>query len=129
MTGAKALDTGVWIDFLRGDTNVQKKAADTGRMLLPFPVLGELMLGAERSSDPSRQHMLVDTVLEACELIMPTPNVCRRYAKVKASLWSKGKPIPENDIWIAACALECQTALVARDPHFREVDGLEVEVW
>ena len=41
----------------------------------------------------------------------------------------KGRPIPENDIWIAALALQHTLVLVSRDAHFREVENLELEVW
>lgn len=129
MTGGKALDTGIWVEYLRGDAGIQEHVRNTERLLLPFAVLGELLLGAERSHDPSKQRSLVDAIAEACVLILPTANVCRRYAEVKSALWSKGKPIPENDIWIAACALESGVELVARDAHFHEVEGLQIAVW
>jgi tRNA(fMet)-specific endonuclease VapC len=38
-------------------------------------------------------------------------------------------PIPENDLWIAACALQYGFVLVSRDGHFEYVEGLEVEAW
>lgn len=53
----------------------------------------------------------------------------RRYGEVKNGLRQKGRPIPENDIWIAAIALQYDLTLVARDVHFGEVDGLKVEAW
>jgi len=47
----------------------------------------------------------------------------------KNGLKIKGKPIPENDIWIAAIALEHELTLVTRDSHFEEVEHLKLEVW
>lgn len=41
----------------------------------------------------------------------------------------KGRPIPDNDIWIAALADQHQLILVSRDQHFNEVDGLQIEKW
>ena len=53
----------------------------------------------------------------------------RRYGEVKNGLRQKGRPVPKNDIWIAAIALQNDLTLVARDAHFREVEGLRVEAW
>jgi len=51
------------------------------------------------------------------------------YARIKNDLRLKGKPIPENDIWIAALALQHGLILATRDAHFGEVDGLTVVRW
>jgi tRNA(fMet)-specific endonuclease VapC len=48
---------------------------------------------------------------------------------IKASLRRKGKPIPENDIWIAAIALQHDLIGATRNIHFNEVDGLSTERW
>ncbi len=51
------------------------------------------------------------------------------YGNIRDALRSKGRPIPENDIWIAAVALQHGLPLATRDDHFKEVDGLRVENW
>ena len=51
------------------------------------------------------------------------------YAVIKNSLHEKGQPIPENDIWIAAIALQHDITLVTRDVHFRQVDYLRTDTW
>lgn len=48
------------------------------------------------------------------------------YALTKANLFKKGKPIPENDIWIAAITLHHNLPLYTFDKHFREIDGLQL---
>ncbi len=50
-------------------------------------------------------------------------------AKFKGGLHEKGRPIPENDIWIAAIARQHDLTLVSRDVHFGEVENLKVESW
>ncbi len=129
MIGARVLDTETWIAFLRGDEAVTKKVDQTERLLLPFAVLGELLLGVERSRRPEVQRQRVEAIVAACEFVPPTPPVCRRYARIKSLLMSKGRPIPENDIWIAACALESGAPLVSGDLHFKEIDDLQIETW
>ena len=53
----------------------------------------------------------------------------KHYGKIKAELKKKGKPIPENDIWIAALATQHNSTLVTRDKHFKNIDGLQVVSW
>ena len=53
----------------------------------------------------------------------------RQYGEIKESLRAKGRPIPENDIWIAAIAFQYQLSLVTRDQHFSEIKGLAIKTW
>ncbi len=50
-----------------------------------------------------------------------------RYGEIKNLLKEKGKPIPENDIWIAAIAKEHNLVLITKDKHFRLVD--DIKIW
>lgn len=52
-----------------------------------------------------------------------------RYGEVKNKLRFKGKTLPENDMWIAAIALQYNLTLVTRDAHFREVENLQIVTW
>ena len=51
------------------------------------------------------------------------------YGQIKVQLRTKGRPIPENDIWIAATAMQHGLTLVTRDRHFQEIDGLALATW
>ena len=53
----------------------------------------------------------------------------RQYGIIKNQLRTRGKPIPENDIWIAAMAKQYQLTLVTRDNHFQHIHGLVIEQW
>ena len=55
--------------------------------------------------------------------------VAREYGRLKNDLWAKGRPLPENDIWIAAVASHHNLILATRDRHFREVEGLAIAMW
>ena len=52
-----------------------------------------------------------------------------QYGIVKNKLLDKGKPIPENDIWIAAVAMQNNLIFVTRDGHFSEIEDLKFEKW
>ncbi|MBE9080209.1 PIN domain-containing protein [Romeria aff. gracilis LEGE 07310] len=56
-------------------------------------------------------------------------DTARQYGEVKNRLRAKGRPLPENDIWIAALALQYGTTLVTRDAHFQQVAGLRTVPW
>ena len=56
-------------------------------------------------------------------------NTAQFYGSIVASLYKKGKPIPINDVWIAAIALQHGLTLVTRDKHFSEIEGLIIESW
>jgi tRNA(fMet)-specific endonuclease VapC len=56
-------------------------------------------------------------------------NTAKFYGSIKAALRKKGKPIPENDIWIAAIAQQYDLILITRDNHFSEIDNLNTELW
>ena len=62
-------------------------------------------------------------------LLSPGATTAEHYGRIRAQLAQSGTPIPENDIWIAALALEHQLPLAARDAHFDRVTGLQVLNW
>ena len=92
-------------------------------------VVGELVFGAEKSSNSKANRVRIDALIELCPVVPHDLEVAYRYGAAKAVLQKKGKPIPENDLWIAACALRHDLILAARDSHFGYVDGLQVEDW
>ena len=57
-------------------------------------------------------------------LVPVTWTTADRYSRVWIALRRKGKPIPTNDVWLAAHALETGAELISRDPHFEHVGGL-----
>jgi predicted nucleic acid-binding protein len=67
----------------------------------------------------------VGTLVRRCRVLEITANTAAVYARLRLGLKSKGKPIPENDLWIAAICVEHQVPLATLDAHFDVVDGLE----
>jgi tRNA(fMet)-specific endonuclease VapC len=69
-------------------------------------------------------------VLERAAAVLGCDAVtAQQYGRIKNDLRSKGRPIPENDIWIAAVAVQHGLTVVSRDDHFAEVTDLPREVW
>ena len=65
----------------------------------------------------------------SCPLVAIDGLSALHYGTVRTQLKRKGRPIPENDIWIAACAFQHGLILVTRDGHFEDVEGLPFESW
>ena|SRR5437016_10539260 len=71
----------------------------------------------------------IDDLAASSALLGCNLDTSRHYGRIKNDLRAKGRPIPENDIWIAAVAQQHGLTLVSRDIHFSEVDTLTLEVW
>ena len=62
-------------------------------------------------------------------MLCPDEAVAEEYGRVKGELASQGTPIPDNDIWVAAAAIQRGLPLVARDRHFDHIARLTVLDW
>jgi len=123
------LDTSAVIAHLRGRIDVLGLTNPAEPLFLPLVALGELYKGAEKSAHSTHNRQLVDDFLQIAALLYPDSATAECYAKAAVALEAKGQVIPENDLWIAAVALECDMPLATRDAHFQRVDGLTVIPW
>jgi len=128
-SGDVLLDTSVVIPYFRGDAAIGAQVRATSALFLPQTVLGELYCGAHLSRNPAKHLATIQTFLAAVALLSPGLATAECYGRIRAQLARAGTPIPENDIWIAALALEHQLPLAARDAHFDLVVGLPVFKW
>jgi tRNA(fMet)-specific endonuclease VapC len=130
MTGSNILlDTNIVIELFKGNPAVAAHFQSYQSAKIPFAVLGELYLGAYRSSNPIKHLKQVNDFSAKCNVLHADNNTANNYTLIKTALLNKGKPIPENDMWIAAVARQHQLNLVTRDKHFNEIDGLSIEHW
>lgn len=60
------------------------------------------------------------------EILSITDSTADFYATIYANLRRKGRPIPTNDMWIAASAMECGAILITRDQHFAHIENLRL---
>lgn len=129
MSGRYVVDTNVVIAFLNGDEEIAGYMEESDEILLSVMVLGELLYGACRSTRYAENREKVMAFSERCRILEIDGKVTEKYAEIRAALAEKGRPIPENDIWIAASCLSEDAILVSRDQHFEEIDDLDCEVW
>ena len=129
-TGSVLLDTSIIIDYLRKrDWELVRQLESAGELFLPLVALGELLFGAHKSKQKERTLDDVANFVQVCTIVEPDEVTADLYGQIKASLDSRRTPIPQNDIWIAASALEHDLPLATRDQHFSKVAGLAVLDW
>lgn len=119
-----ALDTSVAIDVLAAKADA-RLLSSVSEHLLPTPVVGELRYGALNSRKAAENLSKVEALVTRCVVLNVTVVTAEVYAELRLALRQKGKPIPENDLWIAALCVEHQVPLAAFDAHFDAIDDLE----
>lgn len=125
------LDTNVLIAALEEDSEVlaAMEATGTESLLVPATVLGELHYGARKSARIEENLRRLEAFAESSNVLSCDATTARIYGATRDALRRKGRPIPENDVWIAVGALQHDLILVSRDSHFEHVEGLRLERW
>jgi len=126
---AIALDTARAIDILSDKAGAGIWVQSFDIVFLPAPVVGELLFGALNSNRPEENVCSVEKLIAKCRVLAITEETARIYARLRWQLKRKGKPIPENDLWIAALCLEHDITLATSDRHFLEIEGLKVALF
>lgn len=127
MPGKIALDTSAAIAALKGDASLVGKLQNIAQVVLPVTVIGELVYGALNSSHAEKNLAQVNRLIQQCGVLETSLETATRYAGIRLTLKQKGRPIPENDLWIAASCIEHQIPLMTADEHFTWIEGLTVE--
>jgi len=123
------LDSSVVIPHLRGRLDLAAHVGPGESLFLPLTALGELYKGVFKSSQPQKNRLLLESFLKTVAVLHPDTATAIHYAQISSTLELNGRPIPENDIWIAAVAMECAMPLATRDAHFSNVAGLQILRW
>jgi len=127
---ALVLDTNVLIRFLERGQDYSAHFSRFDRLLIPAIVNGEYRAGADPETNPGQRRIAtIDALMSSpsVEFVPIGKQVSARYAAVFRQLRKQGTPIPQNDIWIAATALECNATLCSADDHYKHVTGLKLQ--
>ena len=122
------VDTNAYVAFTQG----QREAVEVIRRATPVAlnsiILGELLAGFAFGSHEAKNRAELQEFFKSSRVVMLTADqdTARYYAIVYSNLRNKGRPIPTNDMWIAASALQHNIALFSYDQHFKNVDGVTV---
>jgi len=125
------LDTNALSAFADGDAVLLEvlKAEAVSELSLPVIVLGEYRFGIRGSRYRRTYEKWLSAMLADCSVLPVLDSTTPYYAGICQELRDAGRPIPTNDLWIAALCREHQLPLVSRDVHFDVVPGLRRLGW
>jgi tRNA(fMet)-specific endonuclease VapC len=120
------VDTNAYTRLMRGDERVLELLGAADVVFLSVVVMGELYAGFKRGQrEYDNRRLLSEFISRATvKVLFVTGQTAEVFGDVKDSLKKKGTPIPINDVWIAAHAIENGATLVTFDHHFNRVMGL-----
>ena len=126
---ALILDTNAVSALFVGDPALGEVLAAEPRHHLPVIVIGEYRYGLLGSRHRGHLQELLETLVRESIVLPVDETTADLYSQLRDELRRKGKPIPENDIWIAALAVQYRQPVVSRDVHFDELPSLRRVVW
>jgi tRNA(fMet)-specific endonuclease VapC len=123
------IDTNAYTAFKRGLTEAVDIIQRSPQIALPIIVIGELLAGfaAGQREEKNKQELELFLASPRVTFLAIDKQTTEFYASVYASLRSKGQPIPTNDLWIAALALQHGAVLFSFDAHFQHITCLTVD--
>ncbi len=120
------LDTNIVVDILNGKQTIIGLIKQYDVICLPVTVCGELLFGAKNSGSRVKNEAKYGAFIASCVVLDTNSLVAEEYAQIRLALKQKGKPIPENDIWIAAICAVNDIPLLSHDKHFENIEGLQL---
>ena len=129
MSGKYLLDTNIVIALFANEPAVTALLKDAEEIFVSSIVMGELYYGARKSNRVQENIARLDEFAANNVVLSCDHETARQYGQLKDKLRRKGRPIPENDIWVAATTLQYNLTLITRDAHFSEVESLKIEMW
>jgi tRNA(fMet)-specific endonuclease VapC len=123
------LDTNAVSRLLEGDPALEALLAHVPRHELPVIVIGEYRYGLARSRLRRSLLPLFDELVRESTVLSVGLGTAAVYATVREALRAQGTPIPENDVWISALAMEHGLDIVSRDTDFDHVAGVRRRSW
>ena len=129
MSGRYLLDTNIIIALFADEATVKNRLTQADEVFIPSIAVGELCYGARKSGRSKENLERIDEFVANSTILECDAKTAHYYGEVKHKLRLKGRPLPENDIWIAAVALQYTLILVTRDAHFQEIENLQTVAW
>jgi len=122
------LDTNAYVAFMRGQSKAVAVLQHAPMIAVSPVILGELLCGfaAGQREQANREQLAAFLASPRVTLLPVDQLTAERYATVYLALRQAGTPIPTNDMWIAATAMQHGLSLFSYDGHFRAVDGIRL---
>lgn len=123
------LDTNAISAWAEGNDDVIRTLPDTHEIALPVIAIGEFLWGLRKSRRRADLEAWLAEAIDCSRVLDITLATCDAYATIRQLNERQGRPIPPNDTWIAALALEHNLAVLSTDRHFDAVDGIQRVSW
>lgn len=123
------LDSNIAVALLNGRLDLSARLEAGARLFVCPAVVAELIFGALKSARVEANTRRIEDLARTFPVLACTYETARHFASIRDRLRRRGRPIPINDQWIAAAALEHGLVVATRDGHFAEIEGLSVEAW
>lgn len=123
------LDTNALSAFADGDKGILPALKKAAFLAVPVVVLGEFYFGIRQSRLRKTYEKWIEENMPLWKMLDVTRRTAKHYGAVHSELKKAGTPIPENDVWIAALAMEHDLPVLTRDAHFDKVAKLSVVSW
>ena len=123
------LDTSAYSGFLRGQAELKPIIEKADKILFNPIILGELLAGFVMGKNAPANRAYLDRFLASPRtgVVAIDGETSERYAAIIRYLRLQGTPVPTNDIWIAASAMQFGLKVVTRDAHFLKIPQILVE--
>jgi tRNA(fMet)-specific endonuclease VapC len=126
---ALILDTNALSAMGDGHPELEERLERAPELVIPAITLGEYKYGIRQSRNRTRYERWLAELIANCRILVVDEETADEYAVVRSELKQRGKPIPSNDVWIAALARQHAFPLLSRDQHFDSVPGLTRISW
>lgn len=122
------LDTNAYRRLYESDSRLSEVVESCERVLMSPVVLGELLAGYKKGNKEKENLGWLKRFMDstAVKVAVVGEETARSYAQVKVELGRRGRPVPTNDMWIAAQAMESGAVLITYDEHFDDIAGLRL---
>jgi tRNA(fMet)-specific endonuclease VapC len=130
MNGKALIDTNIVIPFLIDEEGIRARLlSEFDEAFISTVVLGELIWGAKNSARVDENLNRIEELTVEMAVLPLDTDTAHEYGTIKHSLRVKRRPIPDNDIWVAASARQYGLELVTKDRHFQAIEKLSVVMW
>jgi predicted nucleic acid-binding protein len=125
------LDTSAYTAFLMGNSEIKLSIQQAEEVFLNPITLGELIAGFLMGKNEKRNRAILQDFLSSprVKIVEIDEETSERYAVIVSHLRARGTPIPTNDIWIAASAMQQGLKVLTTDKHYLEVPQIITEYY
>lgn len=122
------LDTNAYSDYIKGERRILDIIGTADRVNMSIFVIAELLYGFKLGVKRSENEEKLDCFLNksTVRIVPATLETADIFSELKKQLKKKATPVPTNDLWIAAHAVETGSVIVSSDRHFTMIDGLRI---